>query len=269
MKLLNGRELADYIKARQIHQVRALRQAHKVLPCLAIVQTTDNPVIDKYVSLKQQYGADILVDVHVYKIKQNQLLETIEKLNNDSLIHGIIVQLPLSNPSETLTAVNTVVAEKDVDGLGVNSSYDPATPIAINWLLAGYNVNLAGKKIAIVGNGRLVGSPLSQMWINSGYDVTVFDETSGDLHNKLTEYDLIVSATGTAGLIASTDIKQGAVVVDAGTSSEHGKIVGDVDDNVRQREDLTITPKVGGVGPLTVAALFENLIHAANMSKNK
>lgn len=267
MKLLNGRELAGYIKARQIHQVRALRQAYKVSPCLAILQTTDDPVIDTYVSLKKRYGEDILVDVKVLKVAQEKLLDAIDRLNADPSVHGIIIQLPLSDPSQTQAAVDAVAATKDVDGLGAHSMYDSATPLAINWLLAGYNVDLKGKNIAIVGNGRLVGAPLSKMWTNSGYDVAVFDEATKDLPGKLPYYDVIVSATGVAGLIVSADIKQGAVVVDAGTSSEHGRIVGDVADEVREREDLTITPEKGGVGPLTVAALFENVISAADATK--
>lgn len=268
MKLLNGSDLADFIKERQARQVRALRQAHNVAPCLAVVQTIDNPVIDAYVALKNRYGADILVDVQAYKIDQDQLPGVVERLNNDPSVHGIIIQLPLADPSGTQAAVDAVAPQKDVDGLGTGATLDPATPLAIDWLVAGYNINLADKKIAIVGNGRLVGSPLSKMWTASGYDVTVFDETSGDIENQLPQFDVIVSATGVAGLIKSASVKQGAVVVDAGTAAEHGKIVGDVAPEVRARDDLTITPEKGGVGPLTVTALFENVIRAAQATTN-
>ena len=143
-KSLNGRELADYIKERQAHQVRALRQAHHVAPTLAIVQTVDNPVIDAYVALKKAYGADILVDVQVYKVDQPQLAGVIERLNADSSVHGIIVQLPLADESATQAAVDAVAPQKDVDGLGARATLDPATPLAINWLVAGYNINLVG-----------------------------------------------------------------------------------------------------------------------------
>ncbi len=110
--------------------------------------------------------------------------------------------------------------------------------------------------------GRLVGAPLAKMWTNSGYIVTTFDEDNGDL-STLVDYDIIVTATGVAGLITPAMVKQGAVVVDAGTASEHGKIVGDVSSDVRERDDISITPVRGGVGPLTVAALFDNVITAA------
>lgn len=264
MKLLNGSELTGFIKERQAKQVRALRQAHKVFPRLAIVQTVDSPVIDLYVGLKKQYGEDILIDVDVYAIDQDQLLGVVDRLNNDPSVHGIIIQLPLADPTQTQQAVDAVAPAKDVDGLGTAAVLDAATPLAINWLMAGYNVDLASKSIAIVGNGRLVGAPLSRMWQGSGYDVTVFDETSHDMHDRLSQFDVIVTATGVPGLITSNDVKDGAVVVDAGTASEKGKIVGDVADEVREREDIMITPVKGGVGPLTVAALFDNVIRAAS-----
>jgi methylenetetrahydrofolate dehydrogenase (NADP+) / methenyltetrahydrofolate cyclohydrolase len=261
MKILNGADLADFIKERQARQVRALRQASHVYPKLAIVQTSDDPVIDSYVSLKRRYAADVLIDVEYYKIAQVELLATISKLNNDESVHGIIIQLPLANLDDTQTAVDAVAGSKDVDGLGSAAEFDPATPVAIDWLVNGYNVDVKQKKIAIVGAGRLVGAPLAKLWRGAGYDVTVFDNSS-DI-TELNKYELIVSATGTPGLITSQLVQPGAVVVDAGTASEHGKIVGDVADDVRERDDVTITPQKGGVGPLTIAALFDNVIRAA------
>lgn len=266
MKILNGADLADFIKERQARQVRALRQASRVYPKLAIVQTSDDPVIDSYVGMKRRYAADVLIDVEYHKIAQAELLATIGTLNNDETVHGIIVQLPLANPDETQAAVDAVVGNKDVDGLGSAAEFDPATPVAIDWLVNGYNVDIKQKKIAIVGAGRLVGAPLTKLWRGAGYDVTVFD-TDSDI-SQLNNYELIVSATGTPGLITSQMVQPGAVVVDAGTASEHGKIVGDVADSVREREDVTMTPQKGGVGPLTIAALFDNVIRAAQRVAN-
>lgn len=263
MKTLNGRELAEYIKERQARQVRGLRQAEGVTPKLAIIQTTDDPVIATYVRMKQRYGADILVDVTVHEVASSQLFETIKQLNNDTLVHGIIIQLPLADESQTEHAVDLVTPDKDVDGLGMNAVFTPATPMAIDWLLAGYNVQLTGKKIAIVGNGRLVGAPLAKLWRDAGHEVTVYDQSSVDMLSKITHADIIVTAAGVPGLISSAAIKQGAVVVDAATSAEHGKIIGDIADDVRARQDLVLTPEKGGVGPLTVAALFDNVIRSA------
>jgi methylenetetrahydrofolate dehydrogenase (NADP+)/methenyltetrahydrofolate cyclohydrolase len=263
VKLLNGKELSEYITERQARQIRTLRQAHRIVPKLAIIQTIDDPVIDTYVRLKQSYGDDILAEVAVYKVDQTKLMETIQGLNEDPLVHGIIIQLPLADPSQTDEAVNAVVPAKDVDGLGEDATLTPATAMAIDWLLAGYNVDIKNRKIAIVGNGRLVGRPLAKLWATSGLDVTVYDDTTVNLASEVRKAQVIVTATGVPGLITSQMIQPGAAIVDAGTASENGKLVGDVADDVRDRSDLTMTPKKGGVGPLTVTALFDNLIQAA------
>jgi len=263
MKILDGSELAGYIEERQLKQVRALRLSWRTIPRLAIISTGNNPVIDMYIRLKSTYGEDITVKVDVYKPSDEELLKQIKLLNDDENIHGIIIQLPLSNPELTDAAVNAVAPEKDVDGLGNKSLFTPATAMAIDWLLAGYNIELSGKKIAIVGNGRLVGAPLAKLWKSSGLDVSVYDDQTTDLRTALESAEIIVTATGVPGLIKGDMIRHGAVVIDAGTASEHGKIVGDLADDVRNRNDLTITPIKGGVGPLTVAALFDNVITAA------
>lgn len=270
MRELNGSELAGFIKERQAKQVRALRQAWHINPRLAIVTDVENPVIETYVRLKQRYGADILIDVEIHRVPAGGALEVIQELNNRDDVQGIILQLPISNSDQTEELLESIREDKDVDGLRKKAIFQAATPTAISWLLAGYGVDLKGKKVAIVGRGRLVGAPLEKMWLKSGVDVTVFEK--GDDLSQLINYDIIVSATGVPGLITSQMIKPKAVVVDAGTASENGKIVGDVSEDVRQRTDVIITPKKGGVGPLTVSALFDNVITAclkiANQSKS-
>ncbi len=262
-RILDGLELADYIKERQLKQVRALRQSWKVIPKLVIIQMGDHDVINKYAKLKSAYGKDILVDVDIVNVNGGDYKTILNDLNKDENVHGIIIQLPLSDKSLTDEVLSAVNPEKDVDGLGANPLFTPATAMAIDWLLNGYNVELSGKKIAIIGKGRLVGAPLASLWIRAGYDVIICDSKTTDLAAALKSIDVIVSATGKPGLIKSNMIAQNAVVVDAGTASENGKIVGDISDDVRLRDDLTITPEKGGVGPLTVAALFDNVITVA------
>lgn len=266
MKLLDGRELAGYIKERQAHDVRSVRQSLHVQPKLAIVVTVDHPAIEVYVRMKQRYGADILVDVDVHRIAQQEARALIQQLNNDESVQGIIVQLPLEDPSQTDEIVNLVSPAKDVDALGERATLDPATPLAILWLLAGYNVDLLGKKIVLVGRGKLVGAPLERMLRNSGYGVTVVDKQTVDIASVVREADVLVTATGSPGVITSAMVKQGAIVVDAGIAGEQGKTVGDLAPDVYERNDLTITPTKGGVGPLTICALFENVIRAARQS---
>ncbi len=263
MKLLNGKELAGFIKERQAQQVRALKQASNVIPKLAIIRTNPDPVVDTYMRLKTQYGEDIGVEVEVHTVPQVEALKRIEQLNQDSRTFGIIVQIPLPDPSQTDAVLNTVAPQKDVDGLAANTMFDAPTPMAISWLLAGYNIELNGKRIVIVGHGRLVGSPLLKMWQASNYDVTVADKSTADLTALTLEADIIVTATGKPGLITSAMIKQGAVIVDAGVATDKNGLVGDVAPDVRERADITITPENGGVGPLTVCALFDNVLRAA------
>lgn len=263
MRILNGREIADYMEERQARQVRALRQADHVAPKLAIILTTDDPVIASYVRMKQNYGEDILIDTDIHQTDAAGIVALIEQLNGDVTVHGIIVQLPLADGIDVDEVVNSVAPAKDVDGLGSHAQWTPATAMAIDWLLAGYNIDLKNKTIAIVGNGRLVGKPLNALWSGMGLTPTVYDDQTADLPAEIRKAELIVTATGVPGLITSQMIQPGAVVVDAGTASENGKIVGDVAADVRERNDLTITPEKGGVGPLTVTALFDNVIRAA------
>lgn len=260
MKILSGKELAGFIKERQAHQVASLGQT----PRLLILRDNDNPVITKYVQLKIQYGADIGVIVEDYCAKTtDEIITKIKSANTDSKVHGIIIQLPLAHQPKTEDLCNLITSAKDVDGLGVNAKYDSATATAINWLLAGYDIKLTNQKIALVGRGKLVGAPLYKIFTDSNYDVTLFHR--GDDLTKLNQYDIIITATGQPGLITSSMVKPGAVLVDAGTASENGVLKGDLADEVRERTDLTaITPIIGGVGPLTVTCLFDHVIAAAS-----
>jgi methylenetetrahydrofolate dehydrogenase (NADP+)/methenyltetrahydrofolate cyclohydrolase len=264
MKLLNGAELADFIKERQAKQVRALRQADKIIPKLVIIDCTGSPVIAKYVALKQRYAEDILIDVEYRVIEQSQASELIKEFNDDTTVHGIIVQIPLPDPSQTDEIISEIAPQKDVDALLPDSPYDGATPLAINWLLTGYNVDLRGKNIVIVGQGRLVGAPLKKMFENSGMTPIIVDEDTENPEVIFADADIIITAVGKAGLISSDMIPLDCVVVDAGVTSEKGVLKGDLADDVYERQDLTLTPTRGGVGPLTVAALFDNVIRAAS-----
>lgn len=264
MKELNGSELAGFIKERQAKAVRGLRQAFKVQPKLAIIVTIEQPVIEIYMRMKKRYGADILVDVDIHRVTQAEVLSTIEHLNNDTSVHGIIVQLPLQDPSQTDEVVNAITPEKDVDALGTHAIFDPATPTAILWLLSGYNVELNGRKVAILGRGKLVGQPLEAMLQASGVDAKAYG-ADDDIKAATSTADVIVTATGVPGVLTSAMIPQNAAVVDAGVAVEEGRAVGDLAEDVYERDDLKITPKKGGVGPLTVCALFENVIKAAKL----
>ncbi len=256
MKLLNGRELAGFIKERQARQVRAMSKKPKLL----IIRDSDNPVIMKYVNLKIKYGEDIGIIVEDYCAKDSTDIATkIKSANQDSEVSGIIIQLPILDKSKTDELCNLIAPEKDVDGLGVNAKFDSATATAINWLLTGYDIKLNQSKIAIVGRGKLVGMPLFKMFKASNYDVSLFHR--GDDLTMLKDYDIIITATGVPELINNTMVKPGACIVDAGTASEDGVLKGDLAPEVRDRNDLSaLTPITGGVGPLTVTCLFDHVV---------
>lgn len=277
MRFLDGSEVAGFVKERQARAVRGMRRK----PKLVIFRNGESLVIDKYVGLKKRYGEDVGVIVEERKIDDIEKLKAeIWRANSDSEVDGIIVQLPLGEPERTDEVLREIDFAKDVDGLRLSvedgsggsdeaqletsdeAQFESATATAILWLLDAYDVRAEERKVAVVGYGRLVGKPLVGMWRRAGVEVEVFDIGS-DLAN-LRNYDLIVTATGVPRLIKPEMVRQGCVIVDAGTASEGGVVVGDVDPRVRENRHLrAITPVRGGVGPLTVAALFENVIKAA------
>ena len=259
IKILDGRELAGFIKERQAAEVRQMRKK----PTLLIIRDSDNPVITKYVNLKIKYGEDIGVNVIDYCAKDSKDIEAkIKEANSSPEINGIILQLPILEKDKTDELTNLIDPSKDVDGLGSDPKFESATATAILWLLAGYDIDLKSKSIALVGRGKLVGAPLYKMFTASNYNVELFHHGS-DL-TKLQNYDIIITATGKPGLILDSYVKPGAIIVDAGTASEDGVLKGDLSPKVRERNDLTaITPEKGGVGPLTITCLFDHLLQAS------
>lgn len=252
MKLLDGRAIAGYIKQRHTSQVAAL--PHQ--PRLAIIRSQDNEAGDRYLRMKRRYGEDIGVAVDLYVETSGTILERIAQLNADQSVTGIIIQLPLTDPDITTRATAAVATAKDVDGLAPGSPFEAATPKAVLWLLAAHNVDLRGR-IVVVGQGRLVGKPLADRLEASGLDVVRCDIHTPDVPAETIQADILFTGTGQEHLIKPGMVKAGAVVVDTGSPRN------ELDPALYDRDDLTITPNPGGVGPMTVAALFDNLIIAA------
>ncbi len=265
--MLSGTELAEYIKARQARQVRMLRQAHHIVPKLLVLKSRGaSAVINTYVRMKQRYAEDILIETEVVTCSDAEMVAIIDHANLDDTIHGIMVQLPLDDPSRTAAIVDTIAPKKDVDGLGVRAAFVSATAEAIDWLLAGYGITLTDKRILLIGRGKLVGAPLEAMWQSRGLNVTSIDAAVDDIASLLAPYDVIVSATGVGNLVRAADIPRGAIMIDAGTVSEGDAIIGDVEASARERRDIKITPTKGGVGPLTIVLMYDHVIQAAQRS---
>ncbi len=255
MKILDGIEVADYIKERHIRQVSGLTKT----PKLVILYDQSTHAGAAYLKAKYAYGQDIGVAVEIREISTEELEDEIKRQVSDHSVTGIIVQLPLADTNATEQILSAIPASKDIDGLCSQVPYQSATPKGIIWLLAAYNIELKGKIIAVVGQGTLVGLPLADTLESSGLNVLRYDIHTKDLEAELVKADIIISATGKRGLITSAMIKPEAIVVDAG--SPHSELAEDV----LERQDISRTPNPGGVGPMTVAALFDNLLIAAGL----
>lgn len=262
--ILSGTDIADFLKQRHYEQVRGRRPR----PVMAIVQVAKDGPSASYIRAKQRYGEDIgvIVDYHRLEpdVTQEQLIAFITGLNLDKAVDGIVVQLPLPAGIDTDLVVDSIAPSKDIDGLGAKAAYDSATAEGIVWLLGAYDVAIKGARVAVVGQGRLVGAPVARMLEQSEAVVTRLDDTTTDLAGALTDVDIIISATGQAGLLTSELVAPNTVVVDAGVGLLGDKLSGDSDPALYERDDIKITPTPGGVGPMTVAVLFDHLLRAAS-----
>lgn len=254
-KLLQAADVVSFIQARHAQVVAGLRHQ----PKLAIIRSADNEAGDRYLKMKRKYGEDIGVQVDLYVETSDTILARIHELNHDKSVTGIIVQLPLEGAGITDQALAALDPAKDVDGLGPHPLYETATPKAVLWLLAAYNIDLAGR-IVVVGQGRLVGKPLADRLEASGHRVVRCDIHTKDLRAETLEADILFTATGQGHLIKPDMVKSGAVIIDAGSPRN------ELDPALYDRTDLTLTPNPGGVGPMTVASLFDNLLIAAQQN---
>lgn len=257
VKLLDGRDLAGFIKQRHIQVVAGMEPK----PRLAIIRAQSNEAGDRYLKMKRAYGEDVGIPVDLYVETPETIFARIDALNADPAVTGVIMQLPLGERELTDRALSAVAPAKDIDGLGPNSPFEGATPKAALWLLAAYNVEITGT-IVIVGQGRLVGKPLADRLEASGHHVVRCDINTGDLAAATREADILFTGTGRPGLIKADMVKDGATLIDTG--APHGEL----DPVLYERPGITITPNPGGVGPVTVAALFDNLLIAAQQSPN-
>jgi len=239
---------------------------------LAIVLVGNNPASLAYTKRKQKIGEELGIKVKIYKYEENistrKLREEINKLNKNKKIKGIIAQLPLPNHINTESMLDAIKAKKDIDVLGresVGRLYKnkskilPPTVAGIKKLLDEYKIEYKGKNVAIVGYGSLVGKPASMVFANEGASIFVLRSSTKNKNKLLREADIIISGVGKPNLITKKDVKKGVIIMDAGMSEQNGKLVGDVADEVKKIAKY-ITPVPGGVGPMTVAMLFWNLL---------
>lgn len=270
--------VSQHLKQTIRNEVSAL--ANKgIKPCLATVLVGNNQASATYVKNKQIAASSVGILTRDFKLPENisqeELVKTINELNHDENVHGILIQLPLPNQIET-SITNMVSHEKDVDGL---TSYNlglllegtpklvPCTPLGILELLDYYNINVKGIDVAIINRSNLVGKPLGILLMNRDATVTFFHSKSKGMEDKLKNFDCIITAVGDRQkfTLTSNMVKDGAIIFDVGISRINGKIQGDVDfKSVSERAEY-ITPVPGGVGPMTVTMLLKNTVHAASL----
>jgi methylenetetrahydrofolate dehydrogenase (NADP+)/methenyltetrahydrofolate cyclohydrolase len=280
MKILDGKKVRDFIAEKIVSKLKLL----SVSPKLAIIQVGNDERSSVYVKQKKIFGEKLGFEVEYIqydkKISENELISRIESLNLDNFVNGIIVQFPLPQNINPVRVVETIDPQKDVDGLNSknlrslldgsstkNNSFIPATTKGILSLLDFYKIPIEGKKVVIVGRSLLVGRPTAMAFLNRNATVTICHSKTKGLSKEIKNADIIVAAIGKPNFIKGNMVKKGQVIIDVGITKVGDVIFGDVDFKNVSKIVRAITPVPGGVGPMTVVSLFENLLMAYNIQK--
>lgn len=272
MKLLFGKEINQKIIFKVQKELTALKD-RGIITELAVILVGENKVSKIYINEKQK--ACQMVGIQMKKcflsenIGQEKLLDFIDKLNKNPKITAVLVQLPLPGGYDTSEVLNKVSPNKDVDGLGESALVVAPTAQAIMEIFKEYKINLKKKRICLIGYGRLVGKPLAKILEKEKMDFVICTSKTENLSKETKQADVIISATGKAGLITPEMIKKNAILIDAGTSEEKSKISGDIDFERVKNKVAYITPSRGGVGPITVAKLLENVVKLSKIKIRK
>jgi methylenetetrahydrofolate dehydrogenase (NADP+)/methenyltetrahydrofolate cyclohydrolase len=278
---INGVLVALTVKERVKVAVAEL-QKEGITPCLATVLVGDNPASATYVRNKQKACAEVGIITKDHKLpstfSQKEIDSLIDLLNKDSMVHGILIQLPLPKQLNDFATTSRISPLKDVDGLtpynigllvSGRALLKPCTPSGIIELFDHYDINLQGKNVVIINRSNLVGKPLYHMLLERDATVTMCHSKTANIKKHCLNADIIVTAIGDRERFVLTQdmVKDGAIVIDVGTGRVNGKLVGDVDfDNVIKKAAY-VTPVPGGVGPMTIAMLLKNTVTAASISK--
>lgn len=282
MDLMDGRKVSKEILLKLQSEVSDLHLDH-VHPKLAVILVGKDPASISYIRQKQKACAITGIEWEQFDyetdVTTEQLIEKIQDLNDDSDIHGILVQLPLPKQVYGPDVIKAIDPRKDVDGftaynigkMFISSEFEhlsPCTPRGVIRLLEHYEIPIQGKEVVIVGHSNIVGKPLAMMLLNRDATVTVCHIYTKDLASHTKKADILCVAVGKPDLITADMVKDGAVVVDIGINRLDGRLVGDVDfENVSKKAGY-ITPVPGGTGPMTVACLMENMVTAAKRINN-
>lgn len=273
--IIDGKELAKKIRANLKIECEELKKKN-INSKLAVIMVGEDPASKVYVRNKSRACEDVGIKYEEYlldsKITQKELIELIEKLNNDKTINGILLQSPIPSNLDINEAFRTISPEKDVDGFNPlnvgklvlnQDTFVSCTPYGIMKMFEEYDIDLTGKNVVILGRSNIVGKPLIHCCLNKNATVTSCHSKTQNLAQKAKEADILISAIGKANFVTADMVKENAVVIDVGINRlDNGKITGDVDFESVKEKASYITPVPGGVGPMTIAMLMNNVIKA-------
>ena len=281
--IIDGKNLKKKIRQELKEECDELKK-NGINPKLAVIMVGDDPASKVYVRNKSRACEDVGIDYEEYILKekttQEELIELIKKLNNDKKINGILLQSPIPKHLNINEAFKAITYMKDVDGFTPSSvgklcigedTFISCTPYGVMKMFEEYNIDLTGKDVVILGRSNIVGKPLIQCCIQKNATVTVCHSKTKNLEEHTKRADVVISAIGQSKFVKENMVKDGAVIIDVGINrGEDGKLTGDVDFENVEKKASYITPVPGGVGPMTIAMLMNNVIKAAKeQSKEK
>lgn len=279
MQLIDGKSLANKVQATVTSEVETLKHEKNIVPGLAVILIGDDPASHAYVKMKakacEKVGFYSITHNMPDTISQDEIIATIEMMNANPRIDGILVQLPLPKHVDTNKILEVIDPKKDVDGFHAYNvgrlvtnmdTFVACTPLGVMKMFEEYKIDLKGQDICVVGASNIVGKPMASLLLNADATVTVTHIFTKDLKAHTSKADIVVVGVGVPGLIKEDMVKEGAIVIDIGINRlDDGKIVGDVDfDNVSKKCSY-ITPVPGGVGPMTIAMLLSNTLKSAKV----
>ena len=275
-KVISGREVAETILTTDLKNKVLELNKKNIKPKLIVMLIGDMKASASYVAQKEKFAVKAGIESNIMRfeatVTEKEILSQIDNINNDKSIHGVIVQLPLPDHISVTKVLNRIDPSKDVDGftptnvgklfLGEETLVS-CTPKGIMQMLASTGTDLSGKNVTVVGRSNIVGKPVAILCLQQNATVTICHSRTKDLNSKLADADIIIVAVGIPKFINGNQIPKGAIVIDVGIHNIDGKLCGDVDFESASQKASAITPVPGGVGPMTVCALIENTIIAA------
>ena len=275
-KVISGREVAETILTTNLKNKVLELNKKNIKPKLIVMLVGDMKASASYVAQKEKFAVKAGIESDIMRfeatVTEEEILTQIDNINNDKSIHGVIVQLPLPDHISVTKVLNKIDPSKDVDGftptnvgklfLGEDTLVS-CTPKGIMQMLASTGTNLSGKNVTVVGRSNIVGKPVAILCLQQNATVTICHSRTKDLNSKLADADVVIVAVGIPKFINGDQIPEGCIVIDVGIHNIDGKLCGDVDFESASQKASAITPVPGGVGPMTVCALIENTIIAA------